>query len=228
MTNRVDYGKILEKTLAEIDTRAEKPTLLLHACCAPCSSYTLAYLSPHFREIDVLFYNPNISPEPEYALRLAELTHLVERVSYGCPITVIAGTYEPERFYAMARGMEELPEGGARCRLCYEMRLRETARMARDGGYDYFTTTLSISPYKNAVWLNEIGAQTAAETGGVYLTSDFKKRGGYQRSIALSREYGLYRQDFCGCVYSARDAEKRRAAAGEQKQDTVTGELVSG
>ena len=131
MTNRVDYGKILEKTLAEIDTRAEKPTLLLHACCAPCSSYTLAYLSPHFRKIDVLFYNPNISPEPEYALRLAELTHLVERVSYGCPITVIAGTYEPERFYAMARCMEELPEGGARCRLCYEMRLRETARMAR-------------------------------------------------------------------------------------------------
>ena len=203
MTNRVDYGKILEKTLAEIDTRAEKPTLLLHACCAPCSSYTLAYLSPHFRKIDVLFYNPNISPEAEYALRLAE------------------------RFYAMARGMEELPEGGARCRLCYEMRLRETAKQAQAGGYDYFTTTLSISPYKNAVWLNEIGAQTAAETGGVYLTSDFKKRGGYQRSIALSREYGLYRQDFCGCVYSARDAEKRRAAAGDQKQDAVTRELVS-
>lgn len=211
MENRVDYGKILKKTLAEIDTRAVKPTLLIHACCAPCSSYTLEYLSPHFRQIDVFFYNPNISPESEYETRLAELKRLTTEAPYDCPIAVIAGRYEPERFFEMARGLEELAEGAARCYLCYEMRLRETARMARDGGYDYFTTTLSISPYKNAAWLNEIGARTAAETGGVYLTSDFKKRGGYQRSIALSRQYGLYRQDFCGCVYSKRDAEKRCA-----------------
>lgn len=217
MENRVDYGKILEKTLAEIDTRGTKPTLLLHACCAPCSSYTLEYLSPHFRQIDVFFYNPNISPASEYETRLAELERLTREAPYGCPVTVIGGRYEPERFYDMARGLEELPEGGRRCYLCYEMRLQETAKVARDGGYDYFTTTLSISPYKNAAWLNEIGARTAAEIGGVYLTSDFKKRGGYQRSIVLSREYGLYRQDFCGCVYSKRDAEKRRAEREKQK-----------
>ncbi len=212
MGNRVDYGKILEKTLAEIGVRETKPTLLLHACCAPCSSYTLEYLSPYFRQIDVFFYNPNISPASEYETRLAELKRLTREVSYGCPITVIDGRYEPERFYEMARGLENLPEGDRRCYLCYEMRLTETARLARDGGYDYFTTTLSISPYKNAVWLNEIGTQAAAEIGGVYLTSDFKKRGGYQRSIVLSREYGLYRQDFCGCVFSKRDVEKRRLA----------------
>lgn len=211
MENRMDYGKILEKTLAAIDLRTEKPTLLLHACCAPCSSYTLEYLSPHFRQIDVFFCNPNISPAAEYETRLAELKRLTDRVPYGCPVLVIAGAYEPEKFYRMARGLEELPEGGRRCYLCYEMRLFETAELAEKGGYDYFTTTLSISPYKNAVWLNEIGERAAAETGSVYLTSDFKKHGGYQRSIVLSREYGLYRQDFCGCIYSKRDAEKRRA-----------------
>lgn len=211
MENRVDYGKILEKTLAEIDAREAKPTLLLHACCAPCSSYTLAYLSPHFRQIDVFFYNPNIYPASEYETRLAELKRLTDTAPYDCPITVIAGRYDPERFYEMARGLEEQPEGDRRCYLCYEMRLAETAGMARDGGYDYFTTTLSISPYKNAAWLNEIGTRAAAQIGGVYLTSDFKKRGGYQQSIALSRKYGLYRQDFCGCVFSKRDAEKRRS-----------------
>lgn len=210
--NRVDYGRILEKTLSEIDKRDTKPTLLLHACCAPCSSYTLEYLAPHFRQIDVFFYNPNISPVAEYETRLAELKRLTQEVSYGCPIAVVAGRYEPERFFEMTRGLENLPEGERRCYLCYEIRLAETARMAQTGGYDYFTTTLSISPYKNAVWLNEIGTRVAAAVGGVYLTSDFKKRGGYQRSIALSREYGLYRQVFCGCIFSKRDAEKRRLA----------------
>lgn len=208
--NRPDYRKMMEKTLEEADAREIRPSLLLHACCAPCSSYTLEYLSPHFREISVFFYNPNIAPAAEYETRLAELRRLVDTVRYACPVTVTAGRYDPERFFAMARGMENLPEGGERCRLCYAMRLRETAMVAASGGYDYFTTTLSISPYKNAVWLNELGAQAASELGCVYLTSDFKKHGGYQRSIALSREYGLYRQDFCGCVYSMREAEYRR------------------
>lgn len=199
------YTKAMERIFAGFGE--EKPTLLLHACCAPCSSYSLEALAPHFRKIDIWFYNPNITPAAEYALRLAELRRLVETVSYACPVTVLDVPYDPAVFFTMVKGMEHLPEGGERCWHCYEQRLRSTAERAKAGGYDWFTTTLSISPYKNAHWLNVLGLALAEEYGVPWLISDFKKNGGYARSIALSEEYGLYRQNWCGCVYSK--AEKQ-------------------
>ena len=199
------YTKAMERIFAGFGE--EKPTLLLHACCAPCSSYSLEALAPHFRKIDIWFYNPNITPAAEYALRLAELRRLVETVSYACPVTVLDVPYDPAVFFTMAKGMEHLPEGGERCWHCYEQRLRSTAERAKAGEYDWFTTTLSISPYKNAHWLNVLGLALAEEYGVPWLISDFKKNGGYARSIALSEEYGLYRQNWCGCVYSK--AEKQ-------------------
>jgi len=186
----------------------EKPVLLLHACCAPCSSYSLEALSPHFRQIDIWFYNPNITPAAEYELRLAELKRLVDTAAYACPVTVLDVPYDPAVFFDMARDMASLPEGGERCYWCYEQRLRSTAEKAKHSGYDWFTTTLSISPYKNAHWLNWIGLRLGAEYGVPYLVSDFKKNGGYARSIVLSETYGLYRQNWCGCVYSRQAAER--------------------
>ena len=183
-----------------------KPTLLLHACCAPCSSYTLEALTPHFRKIDIWFYNPNITPAAEYELRLAELKRLVDTVQYACPVRVADAPYDPAAFFAMAKGMEDLPEGGERCYRCYEQRLCSTAEAAKAGGYDWFTTTLSISPYKNAHWLNSIGVRLGEQYGVPYLISDFRKNGGYARSIALSAQYGLYRQTWCGCVYSRQNS----------------------
>lgn len=206
MTN---YAKLLETELAKIENFAQKPRLLLHACCAPCSSYTLEYLTKYF-DITLFFYNPNISPESEYDFRAAELTRFLgaHPACGGVKLTVPA--YDASPFFAMAKGLEEEPEGGARCKKCYALRLAETAKAAKDGNYDYFCTTLSISPYKDAPALNEIGG-TLAETYGVqYLFSDFKKKGGYARSIELSREYDLYRQDYCGCAFSKAEAEKRR------------------
>jgi len=196
------YRKETERIFASFgDT---KPRLLLHACCAPCASYSLEYLSPHFSGIDIWFYNPNITPAAEYNLRMAELRRLTETVQYACPIGILEVPYDPASFYGMAKGMESLPEGGERCYRCYEQRLRSAAEAAVHGGYDWFTTTLSISPYKNAHWLNEIGVRLGQEAGVPYLISDFKKNGGYARSIALSAAYGLYRQDWCGCVFSRR------------------------
>ncbi len=199
------YAKEMERTFATFGD--EKPTLLLHACCAPCSSWSLEVLSPHFRKIDIWFYNPNITPAAEYALRLAELKRLVDTVRYPCPVTVLDVPYDPAVFFAMAKGMENLPEGGERCWNCYEQRLRSTAEKAKSGGYDWFTTTLSISPYKNAHWLNAIGVRLGEGFGVPYLISDFKKNGGYARSIVLSEEYGLYRQNWCGCIYSKMASE---------------------
>ena len=196
-----NYQLILDDTLVRIKQSGKTPRLLLHACCAPCSSYVLEYLSEYF-DITILYYNPNISPESEYNYRVAELERLVSEQPHKNPVRVVEGRYDPAEFEATARGHESDPEGGERCRLCYELRLREAAAFAKDGDYDFFTTTLSISPYKNAKWLNEIGAALAEEYGVPYLFSDFKKRGGYKRSIELSAEYGLYRQNFCGCVYS--------------------------
>ncbi len=187
-----------------------RPRLLLHSCCAPCSSYCIEYLS-HYFEITLLYYNPNISPSEEYDKRVAELIRLCkemeERGGLGSPVHVLEGRYEPEVFEDMATGLENLPEGGGRCYKCYELRMREAAREAADGKFDFFTTTLSISPLKNADWINEIGERLAEEFGVPHLPSDFKKKGGYQRSVALSKEYDLYRQNFCGCRFS-REAAK--------------------
>ena len=201
--------QILDQTLAALP-QGERPTLLLHACCAPCSSYVLEYLAKYFR-ITLFFYNPNIAPEEEYRFRLDELRRLVREMSLGGDVSVLEGNYAPDHFHALAKGLESLPEGGSRCSLCYRLRLSETARMAAEGGFDYFCTTLSISPYKNAAWLNEIGQEEGTRYGVKYLVSDFKKKNGYKRSCELSEQYGLYRQDYCGCVYSKEARERQKA-----------------
>lgn len=204
-----NYQKELEKIIAENDRLHKKPRLLLHVCCAPCSSYCLEYLDTHF-EVVLDYYNPNISPRDEYDKRVEELKRLLKEMELSEPVSLHVGDYEPERFFEMAKGLEQEPEGGERCSACYEMRLRQAALTAIQSGCDYFTTTLSISPYKNAHKLNEIGQRLAEEYGVSYLPSDFKKKNGYKRSIELSKRYSLYRQDYCGCPYSRMEAEKKR------------------
>ena len=199
----MNYQKELEKIIAGLEREHKVPRLLLHSCCAPCSSYVLEYLSQYFR-ITVFYYNPNIYPESEYSKRIVEQQRLIDEMSVKHPISFAAGPYESARFYETVRGMEREKEGGERCMRCYELRLREAAVLARDGNYDYFTTTLSISPLKKAEKLNEIGVRLEKEYGVRYLSSDFKKKNGYKRSIELSAEYGLYRQNYCGCVFSRR------------------------
>lgn len=189
MTNR-NYQRELDGLLVQLDREERTPVLLLHSCCAPCSSYVMEYLSQHFH-IVLYYYNPNISPAEEYEKRVAEQKRLISEMKFLYPVRFLEGTYDPERFYEMAKGMEALPEGGERCFGCYELRLREAARAAVQIGADYFTTTLSISPMKNAHKLNEIGERLAEEYGVAYLNSDFKKKNGYKRSIELSGEYGL-------------------------------------
>ena len=206
--NAKNYQKVLEETLAGLQRDGRVPSLLLHSCCAPCSSYVLEYLSQYF-EITLFYYNPNIYPESEYTKRILEQQKLIQDMKFRHPVSFVAGKYEKERFHAMAEGMENLKEGGARCMKCYELRLSEAARQAAAGGFDFFTTTLSISPMKNAQKLNEIGIRVGKEYGVEYLVSDFKKKNGYKRSIALSKEYGLYRQDYCGCEFSMRQGEEQ-------------------
>ena len=211
MENVRNFQKELDRLLEGMVTNQETGKhLFLHSCCAPCSSYVLEYLRNYFR-ITVFYYNPNISFEQEYQKRVAEQKRLINaynRGGTGYPIDVIEGDYEPEVFYDMAAGLEECPEGGERCFLCYELRLRKTVQQALDRNYDYFCTTLSISPLKNAKKLNEIGEQLAEEYKIKWLVSDFKKKDGYKRSIELSAMYDLYRQDYCGCVYSKKERER--------------------
>lgn len=208
--NKINYQRELDQILAEITAKGEVPTLLLHSCCAPCSSYVLSYLASYFR-ITLYYYNPNISPKEEYQKRVQEQMRLIRELPVRYPICFEEGVYDPERFFEMAKGMEDIPEGGERCFSCYELRQREAAIAAAQGGYDYFTTTLSISPHKNAQKLNEIGLRLQEEYGVRYLLSDFKKKGGYLESIRLSKEYDLYRQNFCGCVYSRQKMENRES-----------------
>ncbi len=196
-----NYQRELEQIIGELSKRQETPALLLHSCCAPCSSYCLEYLSNYFR-ITLFYYNPNIFPEEEYAKRVKEQKRLISQLKTAYPVTFSEGVYEPEKYFAMVKGREEEPERGARCAVCFRMRLLEAAKAAKEIGADYFTTTLSISPLKSAQLLNAIGEEIAIEEGISYLPSDFKKRNGYKRSIELSEKYGLYRQDFCGCVFS--------------------------
>lgn len=214
--NKVNYQIELEKILNTLPDAHR--SLFLHSCCAPCSSYCLEYLRRFF-EITVFYYNPNISFGEEYRHRVEEQKRLIEELNRrpaaedGADqnhIRFLEGAYEPERFFEAVRGMENCPEGGERCLTCYGLRLREAAQRAAEGGFDYFTTTLTISPQKDAQKLNEIGRMCGEEHGVVWLPSDFKKKGGYLRSVALSREYGLYRQDYCGCVYSRREPARNR------------------
>lgn len=197
----MNYQKELDRVIEGIKQEGNVPSLLLHSCCAPCSSYVLEYLSDYF-QITVFYYNPNIFPESEYTKRILEQQMLISDMQVRYPVSFIAGNYDKEKFYEMAKGMEHLKEGQERCLKCYELRLRESARLARSGEFDYFTTTLSISPLKNADRLNEIGMRLGKEYGVPYLQSDFKKKNGYKRSIELSKEFGLYRQDYCGCEFS--------------------------
>ena len=215
MKSRINYQIEMERELARIARRGERPKLALHACCAPCSSAVLERLNEAF-EIVVYYYNPNIAPEEEFRRRAVEQRRLIAEMPLK-DARVVEGEYDAERYYELVRGHEGDPEGGARCAICFEMRLRRTAEFARAIGADYFTTTLSISPLKDAQLLNELGARVAAEMGVAYLHSDFKKREGYKRSCALSEAYGLYRQDYCGCVFSRRErAEKEERKNGDQ------------
>lgn len=212
-----NYSKELDEILCKPENKGKK--LFLHSCCAPCSSYVLEYLRPFF-QITVFYYNPNITEEPEYRHRVEEQKRLICEFNRGLeieeasgsgdepgskdayPIHIIEGDYSRELFFERVRGLEDCPEGGARCFACYELRLWETALRAKEQEADYFTTTLTISPLKNAAKINEIGEQIAGETGVAFLPSDFKKKNGYKRSVELSKEYDLYRQDYCGCIYS--------------------------
>ena len=211
MLQKINYQKELDRLITDLQKEEKVPTLLLHSCCAPCSSYVLEYLSNYFR-ITVLYYNPNIYPESEYSKRIIEQQTLIGAMHTKYPVQFIAGSSEKEKFYAMAKGLEEVKEGGVRCFKCYELRLREAAEIAKAGGYEYFTTTLSISPLKNAAKLNEIGLKLAKEYGVAYLTSDFKKKNGYKRSVELSAQYGLYRQDYCVCEFSMRQRLEEQQA----------------
>ena len=195
--NRVNYDREMQKILSELKKTGNKPALLMHACCAPCSSACLERLKDFF-DITVYYYNPNIDSGKEYAKRSAEQ----ERLCKALGVDFIAESYAPEEFYAVAKGLEDAPEGGARCEKCFYLRLKKTAEKAEEKGFEYFTTTLTLSPLKNAALLNETGERAAGETGVKWLPSDFKKKGGYLRSIELSEEYGLYRQNYCGCIFS--------------------------
>ena len=199
--NKRNFQKELDKIIDGQIQEDTVPRLLLHSCCAPCSSYVLKYLAEYF-SITVLYYNPNISPGEEYTKRVEEQRRLIEEMPVKNSITLIACDYEPQEFYDAVRGLEKEPEGGARCFVCYELRMREAAMYAAEYGFDYFTTTLSISPLKNAEKINEIGEKLSAEYGVKHLPSDFKKREGYKKSVELSAQYNLYRQNYCGCIFS--------------------------
>lgn len=206
---KINYQKRLDKLIEKLQKENHVPTLLLHSCCAPCSSYVLEYLSQYFN-ITVLYYNPNISPKEEYEHRKAEQLRLISEGNWSHPVNVMDCEWDSESFTAVSKGLESIPEGGIRCFKCYELRLRAAAAAAKDGGFDYFASTLSISPLKNAQKLNEIGEQLAIEYGVSHLPSDFKKQNGYKRSIELSAKYGLYRQDYCGCIFSKRERELQK------------------
>jgi predicted adenine nucleotide alpha hydrolase (AANH) superfamily ATPase len=209
MNNR-NYQKELDQILEKLDPTKEKPRLLLHSCCAPCSSYVLEYLHKYF-QITVYFYNPNITIKNEYYKRVDEVKRLIVEMGLE-DVDVIAEDYNAKIFLDMVNeyNYAEEKEGGLRCHECYRMRLMSTASLAAEKGYDYFTSTLSISPHKNARWLNELAEEAGTVYGVKSLPSDFKKKNGYKRSIELSAEYNLYRQDYCGCIYSKKEREEQR------------------
>lgn len=202
----LNYQIKLEQQINELS--GERKSLLLHACCAPCSSYVLEYLTEFF-DITLFYFNPNIYPEEEYKKRVKEVERLIKEMPLKSSVKLLEGRYEPEEFFEIAKGLEELPEGEERCFRCYRQRLSETAEIAVEKGFDYFGTTLSISPHKNAEKLNLIGEELGERYGVRYLYGDFKKRNGYKRSIELSGIYGLYRQNYCGCVFSRMQKENK-------------------
>lgn len=204
----LNYQRELDKLIDGLIKENKVPTLLLHSCCAPCSSYVIEYLSQYFR-ITVLYYNPNIYPEEEYSFRKSEQKRLIAEMPTKYTVDLIDCDYNPQEYFELCNGHEKDAEGGARCKICFNMRLSKAAEYAKQGGFDYFATTLTVSPLKNASVINEVGAELAEKYGINYLCSDFKKKNGYKRTIELSREYGLYRQNYCGCVFSKRDSAER-------------------
>lgn len=202
--NKINYQKILEKKLETIKKEDRRRRLLLHACCAPCSSYCIEYLSEYF-DITVFWFNPNIYPYEEYMKRREEIKRFIGSVPVKGKLDFSEADYDSSLFFGTVKGFESSPEGGERCELCFRLRLEETAKTAKKGGFDFFTTTLTISPLKNAALLNRLGQEIGEKYGVEYLLSDFKKKNGYKRSIELSAMYGLYRQNYCGCVYSKRN-----------------------
>ena len=197
----MNYDLLMQK---EIDNLDYVPRLLLHVCCAPCSSACLKRLGDYFK-ITILYYNPNITLKNEYNKRLEEVKRFIKEFKVKYPIEIVDAKYDPETFLKLTKGMEDIPERGERCYLCYKLRLEETLKMAEENNFDYFTTTLTLSPYKNTNWLNEIGEDISKNSKVKFLNSDFKKRNGYKESIELSKEYNLYRQDYCGCSYSKKN-----------------------
>ena len=207
MEAKINYRIEQEKIIRSLDGD-KPPRLLLHSCCAPCSSAVLEYLTEHFA-ITVFYFNPNIFPEEEFSHRIEEQKRLIEKLPCKNPVEFMEHGWQSQRFYEAVKGLEDIPEGGERCFVCYRLRLEETAKLAAEQGFEYFTTTLSVSPYKNAVKLNEIGEELGEKYGVKHLPSDFKKKNGYKRSIELSAKYGLYRQNYCGCVFSKKESENR-------------------
>ena len=201
----INYQEVLEKQLEEI--KESTPKLLLHACCAPCSSYVLEYLSDFF-EITIYYYNPNIHPSNEYQRRLNELKKFIKEFKCKNTVELIEVSYNPDEYFEKIKGLENLGERSKRCYECYKFRMEKSYKYAKENNYDYFTTTLSISPYKEANWINEIGSSLEKVYNVKYLYADFKKKNGYKRSLELSKIYGLYRQDYCGCIYSKKEREK--------------------
>lgn len=199
--NKINYQKELEKIIKQNSEKGIVPKLLLHACCAPCSSYCLEYLSQFF-DITVFYFNPNISIKEEYEYRLNEEKRLISLMNFKNPVKIMDSKYNPKEFFDTIKGLEKEPEGGKRCAECFRLRLEESAKTAKQFEFDYFTTTLTISPLKNAQLLNSIGEELGKKYGVQWLYSDFKKKEGYKRSIVLSNEYSLYRQNYCGCVFS--------------------------
>ena len=206
---KINYQLAMERELAEIARREGRPRLLLHSCCAPCSSAVLERLTDWF-DLTVFYYNPNIAPEEEFLRRAEEQRRLIAELPHAHEIQFRCGEYESEAFEALARGLEDMPEGGERCTRCFRLRLGKTAALAAREGFDYFTTTLSISPLKDAQRMNTIGGELAEQFGVAYLFSDFKKKNGYKRSCELSVQYELYRQDYCGCRFSQMEREKKK------------------
>ena len=215
--NKINYQKELDNLIDTINKEGRVPSLLLHSCCGPCSSYCIEYLSEFFN-ITVFYYNPNIYPDEEYYIRVKEQQKFIKEFPAKHKVSFIEGDYDKTSFYEIARGLENEPERGARCLKCYDLRLRRTADVAKEKGFDFFTTTLTISPMKDSQVLNEIGINISNELGVKWLPSDFKKKNGYKRSTELSKEYDMYRQDYCGCVYSYRERQMAKSLQKSKKR----------
>ena len=213
-----NYQDELDRIIRAAD--GKKPRVLLHSCCGPCSSAVLEYLTQYF-EVTLLWYNPNLYPEEEFERRRSTQLELIEKMGLKESVRVLSEPWRSEEYVSAAAGLENEPEGGKRCTACFRLRLRETAKLAKQHGFDYFCTTLTLSRYKDAVRVNTLGEQIAAETGVRWLPSDFKKRGREQRSTQLARQYGLYQQRYCGCEYSLRSREEHDAAEAAEASKTV-------